>query len=65
MLIDCDSCEMQNTSHCKDCVVTYMLEPKPDRGAVVIDADEERALRELADGGLVPRIRMRYRPRSA
>lgn len=61
MIIDCDACAMQGTSHCRDCVVTALLEPAPQEGAVVIDATEERALRELARAGLVPEIRMRPR----
>lgn len=61
MLIDCDSCVMQGTHHCGDCVVAALLDPLPDQGAVVIDADEERALREMAKAGLIPEIKMRRR----
>ncbi len=65
MLIDCETCEMQNTRHCRDCVVSALLEPVPAEGAVVIDCDEERAIRELARAGLIPEIRMRPRSRGA
>lgn len=65
MLIDCDRCEMQDSHHCRDCVVSALLEPVPTEGAVVIDADEERAIRELARAGLIPEIRMRPRSRGA
>jgi hypothetical protein len=61
MLIDCESCQMQNTAHCRDCVVMAIVDPVPREGAVVIDLVEERALRELARAGLIPEIRMRPR----
>jgi hypothetical protein len=61
MLISCDTCQMQNSSHCRDCVVQALVEPSPRAVAVVVDADEERALRELARAGLIPEIRMRQR----
>ena len=56
---------MQHSQHCDDCVVSVLLEPTARRGAFVVDADEERALRELAHAGLIPEIRMRPRRRSA
>jgi hypothetical protein len=61
MLIDCNRCAMQHSAHCKECVVTALLDPAPEQGAVVIDADEERALREMARAGLIPEIRMKRR----
>lgn len=65
MIIDCETCQMRDTDHCRDCVVMALCEPQPERGAVVIDAAEERALRELATAGLIPEIRMRPRDRPA
>ena len=65
MLISCDSCAMQHTEHCRDCVVMAVVEPAPRRGGIVVDVDEERALRELACAGLIPEIRMRRRRHSA
>lgn len=65
MLIECDTCVMQHSDHCKDCVVSALVDPKPRRGALVVDADEERALRELAGAGLIPQIKMRSRRQSA
>ena len=65
MLISCDTCVMQHTAHCKDCVVQALVEPTARKGALVVDADEERALRELASAGLIPEIRMRRRKSSA
>ena len=61
MLISCDTCSMRHSEHCKDCVVQAVVEPSPRRGGIVVDADEERALRELARAGLIPEIRMRRR----
>jgi hypothetical protein len=56
MIIDCDSCEMRNVA-CDDCVVTFLLAAPP----VGELADEEAgALAVLADGGLVPPLRMRH-----
>lgn len=60
MLISCDDCRMQGTDACNDCVVTYLLD-RPD-GAVVFDADEERALREMNRAGLLPEVK--WQPRS-
>jgi hypothetical protein len=55
MIIDCDSCQMRNVA-CDDCVVTVLLAAPP----VGELADDERgALAVLADGGLVPPLRMR------
>jgi hypothetical protein len=66
MLIDCSTCAMQHTAHCDGCIVHALMEPAPRRGdAMVMDADEERALRELAKAGLIPEIRMKPRRRSA
>lgn len=61
MLIDCDRCAMQHSHHCKDCVVSVLLDPTPRSGGIVIDVEEERALREMARAGLIPQIRMRRR----
>lgn len=59
MLIECRTCVMQHTDHCRDCVVMALMEPDAWRGGLVVDADEERAMRELARAGLIPEIRMR------
>ena len=58
--ISCDDCVMQATPACDDCVVTFLCDRQPD-DAVTIDLAEERAVRLLADGGLVPRLRHRAR----
>lgn len=56
LIIDCDGCEMQNTPTCDDCVVTYLCDREPEQ-AVVIDIEDLRAMRALADAGLVPQLR--------
>ena len=58
--ISCDDCAMQGTSACDDCVVTFICGREPDE-AVVIDAAEARAVRLLAEAGLVPGLRHRRR----
>jgi hypothetical protein len=61
-IIDCRECVMRGTRACEDCVVTFIVEREPG-DAVIVDADEERALRTLGDSGLAPQLR--YRPRRA
>jgi hypothetical protein len=58
--ISCDDCVMDGTSACADCVVTFLCGREPG-DAVVIDVAEVRALRLLADGGLVPVLRHQRR----
>jgi hypothetical protein len=55
-VIDCDDCAMQDTSACGDCVVTFICSREPGE-AVVVDVEEERALRMLGTAGLLPRLR--------
>jgi hypothetical protein len=52
--IDCDSCVMRALA-CDDCVVTVLLGPPPE---LAFDDEERRALDVLAQGGLVPPLRM-------
>jgi hypothetical protein len=54
--INCDECQMQGTSTCDDCIVTFILSREPD-DALVIDVAEERALRLLSGAGLVPELK--------
>ena len=58
--ITCDDCVARATVACADCVVTFICGREPD-DAVVIDAEEERAVRLLAGAGLVPALRHRRR----
>lgn len=62
--ISCDDCILQGTAACDDCLVSFVLGRDPD-DAVVIDAEEARAVRLLAKAGLVPRLRFSSRPRAA
>jgi len=58
--VECSSCAMQGTDTCDDCVVTFLLGREPD-DAVVIDADEARAMRMLEQSGLLPSLRFEGR----
>ena len=56
MVIDCNTCTMQNSSACDDCMVTYLCGREPD-DAVIIDLAELRAVKLLSEAGLVPELR--------
>jgi hypothetical protein len=56
LTISCDDCVLEGTGACDDCVVSFLLERDP-HDAVVIDADEARAMRLLEGAGLVPTLR--------
>lgn len=58
LTIDCDSCVMQATSACDDCIVTFICEREPEQ-AVVIDLADVRAMKLLAEAGLVPDLKHR------
>ena len=58
--ISCDDCTMRSTRACDDCVVTFLCDREPD-DAITIDLAEQRAVRLLADVGLVPRLRHQTR----
>lgn len=60
LVIDCAVCVMRDSPVCADCVVTFLCEHEPGT-AVVIDAEEERAVRLLSGAGLAPRLRHRLR----
>ena len=47
---------MQGTDTCADCVVTFICSRQPGE-AVVVDGDEERAIRLLSGVGLLPELR--------
>jgi hypothetical protein len=52
--IDCDECVMRRTSACTDCVVTFVCE---GADALVFDLAEARAVKLLAEAGLVSPLR--------
>jgi hypothetical protein len=60
MEINCDDCVMQHTDACDDCVVSFIVGREPGE-AIVIDVEEERAVRMLAKAGLVPDLRHQRR----
>ena len=59
MIIDCDLCVIRQggggpeSDECQDCVVTFLLTPP------TLNPAEERAVAALAQGGLVPPLRLR------
>lgn len=55
MLIDCEDCAVRGRA-CADCVVTVLLGAPP--AGVELDDTEQQALAALAEGGLVPRLRL-------
>lgn len=61
MQIECSKCEMYQSSHCADCLVTALLHP-PD-GIVDIDEDLDAPLQALTGAGLIPVLR--FRPRAS
>lgn len=60
MQIECRNCEMYQSHHCDDCLVTAMLHP-PD-GVVEIDEELDPSLETLSAQGLIPVLR--FRPRT-
>jgi len=56
LTISCEECALESTAACDDCVVSFLLGREP-HDAVVIDADEARAMRLLEGAGLVPSLR--------
>jgi hypothetical protein len=54
MLIDCEQCAMRDTSACDDCVVSHLL----GGGPVDVSESQAEAIANLAEEGLVPRLRL-------
>ena len=61
MKIVCTDCQMYNSSHCDDCLVTALLHP-PET-PVEIDDDLDPPLQALSGAGLIPVLKFRP-PRS-
>jgi hypothetical protein len=65
LIIDCDTCTVRGRA-CADCVVTVLLAELPIEtrggadadGVVALDPAEARALDALAEGGLLPPLRL-------
>ena len=62
MKIDCSSCEMYQSHHCDDCMVTALLHPPQD--VVDISEDLSPPLDALVSAGLIPVLRFRPRETS-
>jgi hypothetical protein len=60
LTIDCEDCALQHTTACDDCIVSFLLDREAD-DAVVIDAQEARAMRMLERAGMVPSLRFAER----
>lgn len=56
MIIDCDSCELQGTTACDECIVPVLLNQMS--GPFNLGDDEAVALDNLADAGLVTPLRL-------
>ena len=54
--IDCADCAHRATPVCDDCIVSFIVGRAPE-DALVVDADEARAVRLLERAGLVPGVR--------
>ncbi|MFT4108069.1 hypothetical protein [Propionicimonas sp.] len=53
--VDCGTCRARGPA-CADCVVSVLLGPMPN--ALVLDDQEQAALRAMADSGLLPPLRL-------
>ena len=58
LVISCDTCVMVNTDTCQDCMMSYLCH-EPSEGAVVLNLQELREIKLLAQAGLVPTLRHR------
>lgn len=58
LVISCDTCVMRDTEACDDCLVSVLCADADDE-AMVFDFAEQRAIKMLAQAGLVPTLRHR------
>ena len=56
MIIDCDGCQMQETTACGDCIVPVLLHQMS--GPFELGTEEAAALDNLADAGMVAPLRL-------
>jgi hypothetical protein len=61
--IECGKCEMYESEHCADCLVTALL--RPPAGAVEIDDELDSSLQALSGAGLIPVLKFRPRQERA
>jgi hypothetical protein len=59
--IDCSQCEMYQSKHCEDCLVTALVHPPADEVEIADDLDP--SIDALAGAGLIPVLK--FRPRQA
>lgn len=57
MIIDCSECELFETEHCRDCLVTAVL--SHTQGSMEIEPEEEEAIAALVEAGLAPALKFR------
>ena len=58
LMISCDTCIMRDTEACNDCMMSVLCDVAPTE-AVVLNLQELRDIRMLAQAGLVPTLRHR------
>ena len=58
LMISCDTCVMRHSDACGDCMMSVLCEEVPT-GAVILNLQELREIRLLAQAGLVPTLRHR------
>ena len=58
LMISCDTCVMRHSDACGDCMMSVLCEDEPT-GAVILNLQELREIRLLAQAGLVPTLRHR------
>ena len=58
LMISCDTCVMRQSEACGDCMMSVLCD-QPAEGAVVLNLQELREIRLLAQAGLVPTLRHR------
>ena len=58
LVVSCDTCVMKHSDACGDCLVTFMCGDATET-TVIFDIEEQRAVRLLANAGMVPTLRHR------
>ncbi len=58
LMISCDTCIMRQTDACSDCMMSVLCDTEESE-AVVLNLQELRDIRLLAQAGLVPTLRHR------
>ena len=56
MIIDCNTCDMQETTACDECIVPVLIHQMA--GPFELGGDEATALDNLAEAGLVAPLRL-------